>query len=378
MQGSNDGITSPNNGSGCQNIAYPANWQSSGGGGYEGGGRVNYTVGSGSTTVATRCGITGGHSGRGGSGFVAAGNRFQSIEFTPEISGGNNNTVNVAPRHGADTDQTNTTGQPRPAVPIGQAGNRSNLVYSSNVNGGGDGRIVVYWVVAAPRVGVQKITPNGVGGPFSFADTNLTGAVANITTTAANTATPDLATATVNALPVTTPGANVTLTESAPANFNPVGVTCNDNNSANTGNTNPVATSANGSVTIPAAATAGLQADIICVFTNTVPADLQLTKTNTPGINGNVDQVSDTVVSGRSTTYQIRVFNAGPGVATNALVRDTPTTGLDCPVGNPVTITGDGVPAGSFTIGNLTGTGIALGTLASGQTAVLSFTCSVL
>lgn len=54
-------------------------------------------------------------------------------------------------------------------------------------------------------------------------------------------------------------------------------------------------------------------------------ADLSVTKTNTPGINNDVDQAADTVTSGTITTYTIRVSNAGAGNVTNAVVRDTAT-----------------------------------------------------
>lgn len=106
-------------------------------------------------------------------------------------------------------------------------------------------------------------------------------------------------------------------------------------------------------------------------------ADLSVTKTNTPGVNGDVDQASDTVTSGSTVTYTIRVTNNGPDSATGATVVDTPVSGITCNAGNPVTITGSGVPAGSFTVGNLTGAGITLGTLADGQSATLTYSCVV-
>ncbi|MEJ2831058.1 MULTISPECIES: hypothetical protein, partial [unclassified Lysobacter] len=63
---------------------------------------------------------------------------------------------------------------------------------------------------------------------------------------------------------------------------------------------------------------------------------------------------------------------------TGAVVRDAPGAGITCPAGNAVTITGDGVPAGSFNIGQLTSAaGIALGTLNVGQSTTLSFSCTV-
>jgi uncharacterized repeat protein (TIGR01451 family) len=105
--------------------------------------------------------------------------------------------------------------------------------------------------------------------------------------------------------------------------------------------------------------------------------DLRLTKTNTPGVNGEVDQSSDTLLNGATTTYRLVVTNNGPDSAIGALVRDTVGTGLTCPGTNAVTITGSGVPSGSFTVANLTGAGITLGTLASGQSATFSYSCTV-
>ena len=63
--------------------------------------------------------------------------------------------------------------------------------------------------------------------------------------------------------------------------------------------------------------------------------------------------------------------------ATGAVISDTPGAGLTCPAGNPVTFSGAGIPAGSFTIGNLTGAGIALGTLGNGQSVTVTYSCQV-
>jgi uncharacterized repeat protein (TIGR01451 family) len=109
----------------------------------------------------------------------------------------------------------------------------------------------------------------------------------------------------------------------------------------------------------------------------TTAVDLALTKTNTPGVNGDVDQADDGVIRGLTTTYTIRVTNNGPDDAVGAIVTDSPGAGLTCAASAPVTITGDGVPAGSFTFAELSGGGIALGTLTNGQTATLSYSCQV-
>ena len=83
------------------------------------------------------------------------------------------------------------------------------------------------------------------------------------------------------------------------------------------------------------------------------------------------------VVSGSTVTYSVIVTNNGPDSTTGAVVTDVVGPGITCPVGNAVTITGSGVPAGSFTIANLTGAGITLATLANGQSATLTYSCQV-
>ena len=68
-----------------------------------------------------------------------------------------------------------------------------------------------------------------------------------------------------------------------------------------------------------------------CVITNTPGgANLSITKTNTPGVNGNIDQAGDTVIQGATTTYTLVVRNSGPASANGAVVRDTPAAGLSC------------------------------------------------
>ncbi len=92
-------------------------------------------------------------------------------------------------------------------------------------------------------------------------------------------------------------------------------------------------------------------------------ADLRVVKTN--GVSSSF--------SGSTVTYTVTVTNAGPDPVTGAVVTDVVGAGLTCPASNTVTITG----SGSFTIANLTGAGIALGTLTTGQEAVLTYSCQV-
>jgi hypothetical protein len=94
-------------------------------------------------------------------------------------------------------------------------------------------------------------------------------------------------------------------------------------------------------------------------------ADMIILKTE--GIGG--------VLVGNSNKYTIVVTNTGPVAVTGAVVTDNGGVGGLCPKDNPVAITGDGVPAGGFTIANLKGAGIALGTLEPGQSATLTYSC---
>ena len=105
-------------------------------------------------------------------------------------------------------------------------------------------------------------------------------------------------------------------------------------------------------------------------------ADLAVTKTNTPGVNGDADQTGDTAVRGATRTYLLRVTNHGPDPVAGARVTDTPLSGIACPGTNTVTVV---QPSGTTysTVGALTGAGITLGLLGSGQNAALSFDCVV-
>jgi hypothetical protein len=127
-----------------------------------------------------------------------------------------------------------------------------------------------------PTVSVQKTTTAGFGGPFTFTQTGLASAPANITTAAAATPTPAVLVP-INA----TIGTAVALTEGVAASFATAGVVCTDSNSLIT--SNPIVTSATASVTIPSAnIKAG--ATYNCVFTNTKLPTVTLTKLSNGGV----------------------------------------------------------------------------------------------
>ena len=110
--------------------------------------------------------------------------------------------------------------------------------------------------------------------------------------------------------------------------------------------------------------------DIATATVTIVAADVDLAITKTNG--------TTQVLFGTTTTYSTTVTNNGPDPIAGAVVTDTPGAGIACEATQPVTITGDGVPAGSYTFADLSGGGIPLGILANGQTATLTYSCQVI
>lgn len=123
---------------------------------------------------------------------------------------------------------------------------------------------------------------------------------------------------------------------------------------------------ADNTLTIPT--TAGGTA-IVCTYTNTYTPVTDLVAAKTNGTTG--------VLAGHNTSYTITVTNNGPSPSTAAIVKDTPGSGITCAPGNAVSIAGPGAPSGSFTVADLVGAGITLGTIANGQSVTLTYVCKV-
>lgn len=144
------------------------------------------------------------------------------------------------------------------------------------------------------------------------------------------------------------------LSESGPANYTASPWSCTGTGSATGGN---------------AALAAGQT--LTCTINNNdaIVADLSITKTN----------AGTTVVSGSTTTYMLTVTNQGPGTVDSAVLQDTPGAGLNCPASNPVTCSGTGCPASPnpIQVSHIV-SGLTLGTLTSGSSLQLQFTCDVL
>jgi uncharacterized repeat protein (TIGR01451 family) len=120
-----------------------------------------------------------------------------------------------------------------------------------------------------------------------------------------------------------------------------------------------------------------------CVITNTaVGANLSITKTNTPGVNGDIDQDTDTVIKGDTRTYTLVVRNNGPAAANGAFVRDTPSTGLSCGTANCTAAGASQCPAetgATLATALQTGAGVAIPLLPAGtaNAVTFTFTCQV-
>ncbi|MBP6596250.1 MAG: DUF11 domain-containing protein [Arenimonas sp.] len=121
----------------------------------------------------------------------------------------------------------------------------------------------------------------------------------------------------------------------------------------------------------PAADTSGSNVGRTC------KADVRITKTNTPGVNGEVDQAADEVETGATTAYTLTVTNDGPRPADNALVADPVAPGLDCSTDPICSATGGAACPVSLAIGDLQGAGLAIPSLPSGGAVSFVLTCTV-
>lgn len=114
------------------------------------------------------------------------------------------------------------------------------------------------------------------------------------------------------------------------------------------------------------------------VFT-AASANVAMTKTNTPGVNGEVDQGADTVVSGTATTYTITVTNLGPDAADGAVITDPVPTNLTCGTATCAAAGGAAcpVPTGAALVAALQGAGAAVPTLPNGGSVAITLNCTV-
>lgn len=238
---------------------------------------------------------------------------------------------------------------------------------------------------------VVKSVPNGQGGTaFNFSQSG-------VPVSATGTPTPS-SSATFSLTPTTVSGANqiatqtytvvpagtvVALNELASAgtvNFTLVGMLCTNAGAAGSSFSYSAINNgaANGSPMGTATVTLAAGADVTCTFSNRANiSDLSVTKTNTPGINGDVDQANDVLTVGASTTYTITVANGGPDSVTGAVVTDMVQAGLACTTVTCTPSAGASCGAGPFTLTQLTGAGLTLGTMTVSSNVVITLQCTV-
>lgn len=224
-----------------------------------------------------------------------------------------------------------------------------------------------------PILRLQKTLPNGrfvAADQFTLTIAG-TGGPASVTTTGAGNTATGIATLNPGAV-----GASYTFSEAGASGANLA------NYATTYGCTNALIggqTPSGSGTTFNVTAAAG--DDLTCTFANTrnAAADLRLTKTNTPGVNGEVDQGADTVVSGTATTYTITVTNLGPDAADGAVITDPVPTNLTCGTATCAAAGGAAcpVPTGAALVAALQGAGATVPTLPNGGSVAITLNCTV-
>ena len=117
---------------------------------------------------------------------------------------------------------------------------------------------------------------------------------------------------------------------------------------------------------------------ILCRYTNRrITADISLTKTNTPGMNGEVDLADDTLLRGDVTHYTLSVRNGGPGSGNGTVIRDPAQPGLACTSATCSNVIG-GAVCPSVSIAALqSAAGVTITTFAANSSLDFRIACTV-
>jgi trimeric autotransporter adhesin len=259
------------------------------------------------------------------------------------------------------------------ATPTINGTSGGNVVLNAAAVVNGSNIVCTFTNARLPILRLQKSLPNGrfvAADQFALTIAG-TGGPANVTTTGTGTAATGVATINPGAI-----GAAYTFSEAgaAGANLANYATTYNCTNTL-TGGQTPSGSGTSFNLT----AVAG--DNLTCTFVNTrnALANLGLTKTNTPGVNGNVDQAADTVTSGATTVYTITVSNAGPDAANNAVITDPAPTGASCSTATCTATGGAACPAqtGAALVTALQGAGATVPTLPVGGSVTITLNCTV-
>ena len=253
------------------------------------------------------------------------------------------------------------------------SGTSPTMSIPANVLDDGNDLTCTFTNVRQPRLRLQKTLPNGRFGPADQFALNITGpgGPVSVVTTGSGSSAVGIAT-----LDPATVGAAYTLSETGVSGANLANYTTTYScSNALVGGQAP----AGGGTSFSLTPVAG--DDLLCTFSNVrgLLADLSLTKTNTPGVNGDIDQGSDTLISNTPVSYTLTVRNAGPDAANGAVVSDAPISGLNCSSASCSASGGATCPTetGAALFAAITGGGASIPLLPAGGEVVIVVGCTV-
>jgi uncharacterized repeat protein (TIGR01451 family) len=215
-------------------------------------------------------------------------------------------------------------------------------------------------VAAAQTVQLAKITQGGFG-TYDFALTNLSGTADSITTTADGT--PTVSPTLFTVLDLATA---VTITETPAAGFQLIDASCVNNGPTSPG---PVGGPGGVGIVIPGGALPA-DAEVLCTFTNAAAVqdpDLAISKQVSP----------TTVASGGTVTYTLTASNVGAVDVSDAVLADTPGTGLSCTSAGSCSTSGGAICPAGVPAAALFGGGVAVPSLPVGGSVTVTVACTV-
>lgn len=202
-------------------------------------------------------------------------------------------------------------------------------------------------------------TSQGGQGSFAFTLTNLDGTDDSITTPAAGT--PTLSATVFN---VSNPALPVALSETANPQFTLDSASCEDTSGTVP---SPIGT-LNGNTLVIAPANLQPGVTLVCTFVNTQLApDLAITKQASPTV----------VASGGTVTFTLTASNAGTVDVSNAVLADTPGTGLSCTTAGSCSASGGATCPASVPAAALFGGGVTIPALPAGSSVTVTVPCTV-
>lgn len=211
----------------------------------------------------------------------------------------------------------------------------------------------------AQTVQLAKISQGGVG-TFTFSMVNLDGSSDSITTVVQGTQTPS-----ASVFNVLDPDLAVSISETPAPGLQFTDASCVDNSGQTPG---PIGDVSGGATLIIPTTALLADAELVCTFINTAQvADLAVSKAASPTV----------VPSGGTVTYTLTASNVGTADVTDAILADSPGTGLSCTTDASCSASGGALCPGSVPAGSLFGGGVTVPSLPVGGAVTVTFACTV-